>query len=72
MSCEEAAMETVSMVEFRRHADAIIRKVGRGNTLILTRRGKPVMSLEPIDRSEPDRMIRSIPLLSWPSRTADP
>jgi prevent-host-death family protein len=40
-------MESVSMVEFRRDAEAIIRKVQRGKRLVLTHRGKPVLRLEP-------------------------
>ena len=41
-------METVSILEFRRDANAVIRKVRQGKRLILTYRGKPVMRLEPI------------------------
>jgi prevent-host-death family protein len=42
------AMESVSILEFRRDAEAVIRKVRQGKRLILTYRGKPVMRLEPI------------------------
>lgn len=42
-------MEKVSLLEFRRHADAVIRKVRQGQRLILTYRGKPVLRLEPIE-----------------------
>jgi len=41
-------MDTVSMVEFRRDAEAVIRKAQQGKRMILTYRGKPVMRLEPI------------------------
>jgi prevent-host-death family protein len=41
-------MERVSILEFRRDADRVIRKVRQGKRLILTYRGKPVMRLEPI------------------------
>jgi prevent-host-death family protein len=41
-------METVSMLEFRRDAEAVIRKVRQGKRLIMTYRGKPVIRLEPI------------------------
>jgi prevent-host-death family protein len=41
-------MDSVSFVEFRRDAKAIIRKVRQGKRLILTYRGKPVMRLVPI------------------------
>jgi prevent-host-death family protein len=46
-------MERVSILQFRRDAESVIRKVQRGKRLILTYRGKPVMRLEPI----PDRKI---------------
>jgi prevent-host-death family protein len=41
-------MKTISMVDFRHNAEAIISQVLRGQRLILTRRGKPVARLEPI------------------------
>jgi antitoxin (DNA-binding transcriptional repressor) of toxin-antitoxin stability system len=49
-------MESVSVLEFRRDAEGIIRKVQQGRRLILTYRGKPVMCLEPLagGRIEPD------------------
>jgi prevent-host-death family protein len=42
------AMQQISVVQFRRNAETIIRRVQRGQRLILTYRGKPVMTLEPI------------------------
>jgi antitoxin (DNA-binding transcriptional repressor) of toxin-antitoxin stability system len=50
-------MEKVSMLELRRHAEAIIRKAQQGKRMLLTYRGKPVMRLEPLQkasRSEDD------------------
>jgi prevent-host-death family protein len=41
-------MKTVSMLEFRRHAEKIIDQVQKGQRMILTRRGKPVARLEPL------------------------
>lgn len=41
-------MTKVSVLEFRRDAEAIIRRVQQGKRLVLTYRGKPVMRLEPI------------------------
>lgn len=41
------------MLEFRRDAEAIIRKVRQGKRLIMTYRGKPVMRLEPIEATTP-------------------
>ena len=46
-------MEKISILTFRRHADAVIRRVRQGQRLILTYRGKPVMRLEPIQESNP-------------------
>jgi prevent-host-death family protein len=41
-------MKSVSMLDFRLHAEKIIDQVQKGQRLILTRRGKPVARLEPI------------------------
>ncbi len=41
-------MNQVSILQFRREAEAIIRKVQNGQRLVVTYRGKPVMHLEPI------------------------
>ena len=41
-------MERISVLQFRRDAAAVIRKVRQGKRFILTYRGKPVMRLEPI------------------------
>jgi len=41
-------MERVSLVEFRRSAGAVIRKVSTGRTVLLTVRNRPVLRLEPI------------------------
>lgn len=46
-------METVTVLDFRRDAEAVIRKVRQGKRLILTYRGKPVMRLEPIPEHRP-------------------
>jgi len=46
------AMERVSLLEFRRDAEAVIRKVRQGKRLLLTYRGKPVMRLEPVADAE--------------------
>jgi antitoxin (DNA-binding transcriptional repressor) of toxin-antitoxin stability system len=41
-------MKTVSMLEFRLHAEKILGQLKNGQRIILTRRGKPVARLEPI------------------------
>ena len=40
-------MTSVSMVELRRDAEGVLRRVGQGERLILTYRGRPVARLEP-------------------------
>lgn len=50
----DRAMKTISMLEFRLHAEKIIAQVQRGQRLILTRRGKPVARLEPIVHQSSD------------------
>jgi prevent-host-death family protein len=59
-------MDRVSILEFRRDAEAIIRKVRQGKRLILTYRGKPVMRLEPIRNEEigPDDPFYSLDQLA--------
>jgi prevent-host-death family protein len=59
-------MEKVSILEFRRDAEAVIRKVRQGKRLILTHRGKPVMRLEPIpdDKLGPDDPFYTIAQLA--------
>lgn len=41
-------MKEVSLLAFRRDAERILSQVQRGEKLILTRRGRPVARLEPI------------------------
>ena len=41
-------MKTVSMLDFRNRAEGIIAQVRKGQTMILTYRGKPVLRLEPL------------------------
>lgn len=47
---EVPAVESVSLLQFRRDAEGIIRKVRQGKRLVLTYRGQPVMRLEPIPK----------------------
>ncbi|MGI9301231.1 MAG: type II toxin-antitoxin system Phd/YefM family antitoxin [Gammaproteobacteria bacterium] len=46
-------MKTVSMLEFRNDAEKIIRQVQKGQRLVLTYRGKPVIRLEPVQERSP-------------------
>ncbi|MCA9790159.1 MAG: type II toxin-antitoxin system prevent-host-death family antitoxin [Candidatus Eremiobacteraeota bacterium] len=47
-------MDEVTMVEFRRDTEKILDRVARGERLLLTRRGKPVLRLEPLQREFAD------------------
>jgi len=47
-------MRRVSLVEFRRNAEGIIRRVQRGERIVLTRRGLPVLRLEPVSGPAPE------------------
>ena len=41
-------MKTVTMLEFRRDAGRVLRRVARGERLVLSHRGKPAARLEPL------------------------
>lgn len=41
-------MKTVSMLELRQNAQAIVEKVERGQPFLLTYRGRPVARIEPV------------------------
>ena len=44
-------METLSMLEFRKHAPEIVKRLQAGQHMVLTYRGKPVARLEPLQSS---------------------
>ena len=41
-------MKTVTMLEFRRNAEAVLHRVARGERLVLSHRGRPAVRLEPL------------------------
>ena len=41
-------MKTVTMLEFRRNAEAVLRRIAKGERLLLSHRGKPAARLEPV------------------------
>ena len=47
-------MKKISMLDRRLDAERIIGQVQKGERMILTRRGKPVARLEPIEAESPD------------------
>jgi len=44
-------MKTLTMLEFRKNAETILRRVGRGERFVLSHRGRAAARLEPIPRS---------------------
>jgi len=47
-------MATVSMLQFRQNSEAILRRLRRGERIVLTYRGRPVARLEPVCDALPD------------------
>ena len=47
-------MKTVSMLEFRQQADAVLKQVVKGHSFVLTYRGRPIARLEPIKQNSVD------------------
>jgi len=45
-------MKTVSMLDFRQDAGRIIAEVQKGQAMVLTYRGKPVLRLQPLREPE--------------------
>jgi len=43
-------MRTVTMVELRRNAAPLLRRIAEGERFVLSHRGRPVARLEPVDR----------------------
>jgi antitoxin (DNA-binding transcriptional repressor) of toxin-antitoxin stability system len=55
-------MKTVTLLEFRKNAQATLEKVAAGQTIVLTRRGRAIARLEPIgeERIGPDDPIYAL------------
>ncbi len=41
-------MKSVTMLQFRKRADGVLKQIAKGQTFVLTYRGKPVARLEPL------------------------
>ena len=41
-------MGTVTMLEFRKNAQSVLRRIAKGERLLLSHRGKPAARLEPV------------------------
>ena len=47
-------MKSVSMLEFRQQADSVLKQVVKGQSFVLTYRGRPIARLEPIEQKTID------------------
>jgi prevent-host-death family protein len=47
-------MKTVTMLEFRKDAEGILRRVAKGERFLLSHRGRPAARLEPVVTHGPD------------------
>jgi prevent-host-death family protein len=47
------SMKTVTMLEFRRNAEGVLRRVAKGERFVLSHRGKPAARLEPLSSPSP-------------------
>ena len=65
-------MKTITMLEFRQNAQSVLRRIAKGERLLLSHRGKPAARLEPL--TTPANDVRSNdPFLTIGSRaTAGP
>jgi prevent-host-death family protein len=69
-------MKTVTMLKFRQDAEGVLRRVARGERLVLTHRGKPAARLEPLERTtakdlenDPFLSVRRRATASWKGKT---
>jgi len=46
-------MKTVTMLEFRKQAASVLRRVRKGERILLTHRGKPAARIEPLGSPAP-------------------
>jgi len=47
-------MKTVTMLQFRRDAEGILRRVAKGERFLLSHRGRPAARLEPVSKTNSD------------------
>jgi antitoxin (DNA-binding transcriptional repressor) of toxin-antitoxin stability system len=65
-------MKTVTMLEFRKNAERILRRLAKGERLVLSHRGKAAARLEPVTAS-PGAALLDDPFLGIGRRaTASP
>ena len=53
-------METIGAFEAKTHLAALLERVSRGERFTITRHGKPIARLEPVEQREPERVRTAI------------
>lgn len=53
-------MDTVGAFEAKTHLSALLERVAQGETFTITRHGKPVARLVPIDQRDPEQIGAAI------------
>ena len=56
-------MKTVTMLEFRKNAKGVLRRIAKGERIVLSHRGKPAARLEPLTAAPPTDLLTD-PFLS--------
>jgi prevent-host-death family protein len=62
-------MKTVTMLQFRQNAQSVLRRVAKGERLLLSHRGKPAARLEPLT-TVPNNVLSNDPFVTIGSRAA--
>jgi prevent-host-death family protein len=62
-------MKTVTMLDFRQNAQSVLRRVAKGERLLLSHRGKPAARLEPLTTA-PNNVLSNDPFLTIGSRAS--
>jgi antitoxin (DNA-binding transcriptional repressor) of toxin-antitoxin stability system len=65
-------VKTVSMLEFRKSADRVLQQVSKGQSFVLTYRGKPVARLEPVQAKTVSQDDPFFSLSKYASDTLEP
>ena len=50
-------MKTVTMLQFRKNAKGVLRRVAKGERILLSHRGKPAARLEPLTAAPPADLL---------------
>ncbi len=53
-------MDTIGAFDAKTHLAALLERVAKGETFVITRHGKPVAQLCPVEQRDPERIARLI------------